>query len=291
MTNRQSRYTDFKQFSEEAKDLFESYSKLDQKSKRLEGLYSFYARAGGRYGGVDKRIVEVFYGNKPFDSFIEIGAESRTIKKLAMERGSTLLYQRTDDGQVLCSLYPATSENFHPIEDFIFLDIIKNPAELKSKSQWHWKIFQAYMECTCLDGNPSYYQKILVWYLRNFKQYIVDKTLQKCKATVFFCGLAKYVLTVGLSGFIIFFVTQSKDSTSDDQKHQEIMNANSRTFNGLQEIVNTSKIIENKMDVHGKKINDNLKSLDYSISENATKIVVTIKYINERENNKAKDDK
>jgi hypothetical protein len=173
LKERYQRYAAFDKFYEDAKELFESYADSTPECKRLGDLYSLCICPGWRHGGLDKRIVEIFYGNRPFDSVTTIDKNLQPTKKLETAHGATLSYERTDDGQMLCDLYPAASENFRPPEDFIRLGVVKNPATLKSKSKQHWKTFLAYMQVTCLDGKPSIFQRIRVFYIRIFKERFV----------------------------------------------------------------------------------------------------------------------
>lgn len=274
-TDRINRYDAFENFKKISNNLFHQYADSSQSSKHLNDLYSFYVTPGGRFGGLNKKIVDVFYGSRPFDSITEIGADFQPTVTTETAYGAALSYQRTDDGQVLCSLHPAGSENFHASEDFILLEIVKNPDELSCKSKQHWRMFQAYMETTCLDGRPSLLQKILVFYLRNFKEYVVKQTLQKRKATVFFGEIAKYTLTVGLSGFIILFVTWSKDSVDNNQvteRHREVLNIYSDIADSARSIADSSETIEAKIYTLDQTASENLKLLNLAILERASRI-------------------
>jgi len=289
MTDRAKRYLAFDKFYGGAKKLFESHAGSTPESKRLDNLYSLRICPGGRHGGLDKRKVEVFYGNRPFDSVIKVAGNFQTTEKLETAHGATLSYQRTDDGQVLCCLYPAASENFRPLEDFILLDMVKNPAKIERESKRHWRMFLAYMEATCLDGKPSFFQTISVFYLRNFKSCVVDKTLQKRKASIFFGEIAKYTATVGLSGFIILFVTWAKDSSNSEraeEKHREVLNVYSKIQTNTQSIAERSKAIDTRI----KNTSEKLKALNAAVLENTTLIeraVSEFKLSGEAENSNA----
>lgn len=286
MSERQKRYMSFEQFYEESKSLFELYAK-STKSERLNKLYSFHITPGGRFGGVDKKVIEIFYGSWPFSSVTRIGSDSQRIRKIERAHGATLEYQRTDDGQVICSLIPASSENYHHPEDFILLDVVKNPAKLIKKSRWHWRFFQAYMESTCLDGEPNLLQKTYVAYLRNFKECVVNGALQKRKVTKFFCEIAKYTVTVGLSGFIILVITWFKDTANSNQAaemNKEVLRVSSNISASARSIAESSKEINNKIDANNQEISENLKLLNSSILEGASRIEHSIIAIKETKN-------
>ncbi len=293
MSDRKSRYIAFEQFHKASKGLFEGYAN-STKDKRLADLYSFYVRPGGRSGGFDKKIVEIYYGNRPIGSITKIVDGFKPIRTLEKAHGATLQYQRTDDGQVLCILIPASSENFHHSEDFIVLDMINNPIKLTKKSKWHWRLFQAYMESTCLDGKPNYSQKILTAYLRTFKKYVVNNTLQKRRSTRFLYDITKYTLTVGLSGFIILLITWIKESGDDNQAvetQQEVLKAYYDISNSVRKISDISMKINENFELHNEEITGNLKLMNSNISENTAAIkeeISNLKCVIKTENSKYK---
>lgn len=285
MNNRLTRYHSFDSFSKNAEVTFKTYSETSNKSQRLKDLYSFYVTPGGRFGGRDKKVVDIFYGNRPFDTHEEIGTNSKVLKKFDVAHGAILSYQRTDDGRVLCSLYPASSENYHSPETFILLGIIDNPSKLKCKTKLHWLFFEAYMESTCLDGSPSFLQKVLIFYLRNFKECVIDKTLQKRKAVVFLKDICKYTVTVGLSGFIFFLFTLARDSADKNQ----LVEINRQALNFYSNIADNTRItaqssikIEKKMLLLEPIINENQEKITSSITENTSKIEKAIASLKEK---------
>ncbi|RXK88507.1 hypothetical protein EST62_03100 [Chlorobaculum sp. 24CR] len=274
MTDRAKRYAAFDKFYGDAKELFESYADSTPECKHLGDLYSLCICPGGRHGGLDKRKVEIFYGNRPFDSVTTIDKNLQPTKKLETAHGATLSYQRTDDGQVLCCLYPAASENFRPPEDFIILGVVKNPATLTSESKRHWKKFLAYMQVTCLDGKPSIFQRIRVFYIRNFKECVVNGTVQRRKASEFTGKIVQYAATVGLSGFIILFVTlakESSDSTQAEKNRQEMLRIYSNIQASTQLIAKNSEAIEAEIQRLDQNTSKNLQLLNDAVSKNTTR--------------------
>lgn len=211
MNERLKRIQDFEDFKSHAKDFFIELSKSDQSNQRLASLFSLCICPGGRDGGTNEKEIEVFYGNRPIGMRTVLGPNFETKKKMEIAHGATLSYFRTDDGHVICNLYPAKSENQNPIEEIILLDYITSPSKLKKKAKLHWKLFIACMESTCIDGSPSWTQRILFSYIKNFKQSVIGNVLQDKKAIVFGKDLLKYVLTIGLSGFLILVFTTIKE--------------------------------------------------------------------------------
>ncbi|EPQ4128391.1 hypothetical protein LAD80_000734 [Proteus mirabilis] len=278
MSDRQNRYVAFEQFYKESITLFKKYAD-NPKSKRLDSLYSFYVKPGGRFVGYNKKIVEIFYGYRPFNIVKTLDNNFRIKTKAERASGATLSYQQADDGCVLCTISPAFSENFHYPENFILLDIIKDPSSLTIKSKWHWRFFQAYMESTCLDGNPSMIQKLYMVYLRCFKEYVIDGTLQKRKATKFFCDIMKYALTVGLSGFIILAVSWAKDSNNNNQiieRHRELLDAFSVMSDNIRSITDSARKINEITEKNQQEIRDNFNLINSTILDKTSRIECTI---------------
>jgi hypothetical protein len=211
----------FETFYKKAKPIFRLLHARDKRAKLLTLSYNFCITPGGRDGGLDKRTVEVFWGMRPFDNKVGITVSGLT-SKLLIEHGATLHYYLLDNGNVLVSLYPASSEDFRPIEENIFFDWVKNPTKLLKwrKLRKHWLFFRSYMDVTAFEGNGVLISRLLVWYLRNFRNTIIDKKRRKPKALLVTLDALKYVVTVGLSGFILVALSiyQSKQRESEIPK-------------------------------------------------------------------------
>ena len=172
-------------------------------------------------GGLDDKQFEVFYGNRPIGGTKSIGQNLGTNIKVDIAHGASLRYMRTDDGRVLCVLNPAESENLKCPEEGIILEIIKEPAELSRKAKKHWKSFMAYMETTCIDGEPGWRDKLRTYCLRNFRSLIFTESTNPPRAKQFGATILKYVLTVGLSGFLILLVTWAREGIRDKEADRE----------------------------------------------------------------------
>lgn len=222
MSNRHARINSYKDFRDKCNELFQSLADSDKSHTRLKSLFNLSICPKGRAGAVNEKQIEVFYGNRPIGTATTIDGNFQRQTKTEIAHGATLSYDRTDDGHIICSLYPAASENQRPIEDFILLDYIKNPGQLDKKYKKHWKFFTAYMEGTCIDGSPKIHQRIRLFYLRNFKQYAKGSVIQQRKSVLFFKEILKYVLTIGLSGFLLLVFTFVKDKIEDDAQQTQI---------------------------------------------------------------------
>lgn len=207
---------------------------------------------GSRAGGQEKRIIEVFWGSRMYDF-----ESQSTWKKSFNETGVTLFFYRNDTGHITISLSPAKTEFIKPIEDSIVLYRWIDPKKLNNdrfiKSLWN--NFIAYMQYTSLDGKPTYYQKLRVFYLRYFKRLVIDNKSKPTKFSKSFGKLSSWVLTVGLSGTIIYFLTiATQPKTNKTEKYLNEVNRN---------LKNISKKLDNssKNSTSIKKISVTLDSI------------------------------
>lgn len=210
---RMQRYNDFQAFSDESKDLFVGLSESDTRNEFFGGEYSLCITPGGAYGGRDKRHVEVFYGQRAFDS---------DEKKLLSECGARLDYQLNDAGAVICRLIPARTENLAQLEDAIIFRWLSEPKELKALAPTHWNLFMSYMRVTSLDGDPTWLDRLRVSWLRLCHLRIVAGKLEKRRITSIGETIFKFTMTVGLSGFLLFGITRYFDGPSTTKLNNEI---------------------------------------------------------------------
>ena len=250
MNRRQDRINRFKEFHKNARSLFKNISSGDQSHERLDGLYSLCIAPGGRHGGLNDKVVEIFYGNRAIGIQTTMGKNFRTKEKTEIASGATLRYKRTDDGHIICNLYPARSENQRPIEEIILLDYVKNPSDLKKKLKSHWRMFISYMETTCIDGDASSLQFLRAFYLKNFKKYIINSVVQERKIKLFLVEIFKYVFIVGFSGSLILLITLLKDCSGakEDKAYQN------RAYKNITELKEEVLKITDHLDKTNKKL-------------------------------------
>jgi len=202
-------YCYFECFADRASEQFESFMSSDSRATNLKSQYSFHAVKGGANGGVDKRIVEVFFGCRPFDkvTMIATGGEGipRPRETLLSEQGACLRYERVDDGSVLCVLYPARTENLRQEEDFIQLSFRRNAKSLSRN--WlikrDWRVFLSYMISTSLDAYPRPTDRARIWWLRLTRKRGVQGQVERPRIATGAERIFSYVVTVGLSGFLL----------------------------------------------------------------------------------------
>jgi len=243
---RQSRYKDFELFANEAKARFTNLRDADERANDFAEIYSFYAVKGGAMGGVDKRLVEVFFGNRPIDQIqtFELQGDQLPLQqhKTLIERGVVLHYQRTDAGTVVCTLFPANTMDLRQREDSIILDWIKNPKVLQSrrKIKTHWRAFISYMECTSVDGEPTVLDIIRVANLRFTRHLVIDGRIAKRKVVVAAEKILGYTLTVGLSGFLLLLINMMLPSGETEKAKAEITTV-SRQLSEENEVIHAQK--------------------------------------------------
>lgn len=129
-------------------------------------------RPGGRMGGKDKRLVEIFFGPAYYDS---IACEDRGLAKDAsftgfralVENGPFLVYQRADTGDVYYILYPATTGESKVDEEMVVLEVVRRLRRLSGLAPSHWRDLPAHKECANLDYSPSCLQRFRCSYLRH----------------------------------------------------------------------------------------------------------------------------
>lgn len=201
---RQEKTKDFDNFYNNSKETFEKLRNQDINAEKFQREYMLCVCPGSRAGGTDKRMVEVFWGSRPY----EFETQGKSWKTLS-ENGATLLFYRNDTGDITISIFPAYTDFRKPIETSITLYSWLDPKSLNNQKfvTSLWNDFMSYMEYTSLDGKPSFRQKIRISYLRNFKPLIIDNKWYPTKFSDFYKDILKWILTVGLSGFVFYVVT------------------------------------------------------------------------------------
>jgi hypothetical protein len=265
MNSREKRQA-FEIFYKKSKPYFRYIHAQDKSIQYLSHHYGFCICPGSSDGGFNKRIVEIFWGSRPFDKVTEVSGLSMTEKFIA-ERGAGLTYQLLDNGNVVISLSPAKTDYLSPIEGHIFITLLRKPKKLLNIRylKKHWKYVKAYMNITSLEGSKSIQYKVITWYLRNFKNTLVNKKLNGPKAISTMKEIIKYVITVGLSGFLLLLISSIKECNNNEiEKNYEEkvmesileikeiqhnikdeLNAiRTQTINNIEEIDNTNKQFE-----------------------------------------------
>lgn len=201
---RELRFAEFQAFFDGAESLFSALIKRDY---GVSPPIKITIMPGGRMGGQDKRLIEIFFSLVDYDS---IAYEDRGIAKDASfegsrtlrEQGPCLIYQRADTGDVYCILQPATTDESKIAEDMVILGIVRKPCRLNALAHSHWRDLLAYRECTSINGSPSCLQKLRCAHLRHFKRYGKDRKCQPAKAPKWMGQLLTITASFALGGLI-----------------------------------------------------------------------------------------
>lgn len=189
---------------------FHELAANDPRSVFFETHYSLCVVPGGSAGGNDRRVLEVFFGNRPIDVVNDLrcgpgGGLPIRNTRFVTERGARLHYVRTDRGKVLCLLYPAVTDVSRSEEDAIVLEEIGSPNLLTGKPALarHWADMISYFECTSVDGRPTVLDRWRISWLRLTRKTIVDGKSNPSKIRVWLKNGAIWVPMVGFSGALV----------------------------------------------------------------------------------------
>jgi len=211
------RYELFQEFLEKSNAMFSEIAEKDEGCQFYRDEYSLCIVPGGWRGGTDRRVLEVFFGARPYESYSdkpavprgESSAVAATTNGFYTERGARLVYGRTAQGTVNCTLIPAKTDGTKPFESAIMLTRGVDPDELlKGKLPLkHWQTFMSYMRVTSLDGDPGSADKMRVAFLRLVKLRYLDGEVTSPLWVVGARAILKWVFTVALSGALLTLIT------------------------------------------------------------------------------------
>lgn len=216
MKSRRQRVEYFKWFASHSKDWFSEVAASDPRHSHVAELYGFQVAPKGRNGGIDDRTVEVFYGQRPFEGVKELVVQEDGLPSLRqrhlVERGASLRYRRGDNGAVIVTLAPAITEDFAQQESAIVLEFMTDPSPLRAppwlvvppRIEKHWRCLMSYLQCTSIDGDPTIGDRMRLGWLRWTKPLIVEEKLTTPRWRTFAMQIIAWVLTVGLSGTVLF---------------------------------------------------------------------------------------
>lgn len=268
----------FDEFHKKAKEIFEPFKENGEREEYFEALYNLAVCPGSRMGGRESRIVEFFWGNRIFDKTEGLSADLRRKVKFDSEAGASMFFFKNDDGYVSIQLYPAHTDNRRPIEDFIFWRMRVNPScLLKNRFQkCCWRAFMAYMEVTSLDGCPSLFQRIHVWYLRHFKHVIIEKKETPIKIVVALQSFFKWVSTVTFSGLAIFLLQLWLiPSPSEHQNIKDIRESAMKMENEFEDIKEEIKDIRENQDSLNVILKESMMRYQETKTEGKQKSVIS----------------
>lgn len=210
-TSREKRIEAFSAFRDNAERTFNSFKEESPSFQKFDDAYILCICPKGRNGGINEKLCEVFYGSRIYDQ--EHTVDIRNL----FETGATLAFSLLDDGYVLVTLHLPYTERMKPLIKEIVIDLHLDPIKLTPRRlKAYWNKFNLAMVVYSLVGEPKWYQRVhwVSWLF--FKQTIKDNYLQERGCYKLAKTLANYVLSVGLSGFLIYLFTiapQNKDQS------------------------------------------------------------------------------
>lgn len=251
---RYNRYDQFNDFARVAKTKFEQLLDTTPKAKRFNDFFMLNVWDDKNHPKNDTTYVNVGFGNRLLNVWHnDTGFTSTT------EEGARLSFSRMETEYVTVMLFPAKTDNRKPYEDFIIIEHRITPAKFADrgllKSYWNYLI--AYMESTSIDGNPSNWQKLKVWWLRHSHNMVIDNVHQPTRRSVFWKKIWQFVLTVGLSGFVFYCLQFAYSIIKQDNTQQQYNEEVIQHIDSLRDTVKTSSdsISQTIKELEGEKRN------------------------------------
>ena len=246
---RYNRYYQFNNFANGAENIFKSFLAKTPKAKRFDDSFMLSIWNDKNHPKNDATYVNVAFGNRILTvSHHNKGFSSTT------EQGARLCFYRMETGEVNITIYPAQTDSRKPVEDAIIIYNSIAPYKLnKKKLKSLWKTLISYMECTSIDGDPSFWQKRKIMNLRYCHNMIVGNVHQPTKRSVSWQKIREFVFSVGLSGCVLALLQLAynmfnPDTTSVSNKNEIVLHIDSLQ-NALRQSTDTisSKIIHSKV--------------------------------------------
>lgn len=216
-TSREKRIEAFRAFRDNAETTFNSFKEKSSSFQKFDDMYTLYICPKGRNGGRNERLCEVFYGSGIYDQERTLDNNFNVSVRNLLETGATLAFSLLDDGYVLVVLDLPYTEGMKPRISKVVMDLHLDPRKLTQRRlKIYWELFNLGMEMYSLTGDPKWNQKVYWTCWVFFKQIVKDDNLQERECYKLAKTLANYVLSVGLSGFLIYWLTiapQNKDQS------------------------------------------------------------------------------
>lgn len=218
---RRIRYRKFRQFRECVEEKFNVLCSEDERGSYYRNRCGFNVLNSNRNGHTEDIVAEVFWGSYAYDR----NTESNGFH-LRIASGCSLVFLRHDNGYVSIFLTPGKTENQESIGTGYVYKKNMNPSKLLNdnfiKELWH--LFMAYTECTSLDGEPKWCQKVTYFKLWCFKRKLTNDKIASSRLTMFVRWIGKWVLTVGLSGLLLSLITFAVSRCEDKKEDSKNVN-------------------------------------------------------------------
>lgn len=220
------RYRLFEEFlNEQTHDdnFFSKQIQGDERAELMQGYYMLCVCSGSRWGGDKNDVFDLFWGNRIYNVVERQGVSTK--KSFRTERGAFMKILLAPDGYMSVYIFGALIDNRndeHLVqEDRVPVYRIVNhcdPSRLNDTSFLTrlWKSFMAFAEETQLDGSPSWTQRFRYWWIVTFKKSVDENgVLRESRFRRFAAWVAKWVLTVGLSGALLGMIQHCAARTDD----------------------------------------------------------------------------
>ena len=220
---------------------------------------------GSRAGGDNPDVIEVFWGYQPVKRI-----DKNNGFEILTEDGVTMLFNLLPDGHVFITLYPAKTKVMQPIEDSILLHRFHKATWLQKERNEKalWRDFMAYTECTSLIGTPSIWQRLRMFWVKYSRPVCIDGILQPIKGLQHLQKVLYFVLTVGLSGFLLVVVQQCHKEEAKD--YSPLIEQTNTTIDDIQKT--QSEILKET-----QSVNVNIDSLMKLVPQTQEKVTNTRK--------------
>lgn len=216
-TSREKRIEAFRAFRDNAERTFNSFKEESPSFQKFDDAYILCICPKGRNGGNNEKLCEVFYGFGIYDQERTVDNNFKVSVRNLFETGATLAFSLLDDGYVLVTLQLPYTERMKPLIEEVVIDLHLDPIKLTPRRlKAYWNKFNVAMVVYSLVGEPKWYDRAHWTCWLFFKQTIKDNYLQERGCYKLAKTLANYVLSVGLSGFLIYLFTivpQNKDQS------------------------------------------------------------------------------
>ncbi|MBD8663040.1 hypothetical protein IFT59_07210 [Rhizobium sp. CFBP 8752] len=155
---------EFDAFVETARDELKRCTEDFKRFKPLEDAYGLTTSFS------DKDRFQINFGKRKSD-FRDMNGN------MIIEKGATLLYSLGIRGEVATMLYGANSDSAKMQEKLIYLRIGHFSAhQLRSKMHRDIRDLVAYAYCSSVDTEPTFGERVRVWFIRRFcPRYVDDK--------------------------------------------------------------------------------------------------------------------
>ena len=142
----------FAVFSETVERRLRGLLDQDEEMKDFDKWYTFSVARGGRWGGNNKNIVDIFFGKRPVDVSTTMTARGPSSRLLAAS-GAQISYKINLRGNVMVELFPAAAETEILSGRSYVIDRLTHVSDLYGRLERHFRILKICMQVVAVDGD------------------------------------------------------------------------------------------------------------------------------------------